>query len=316
MPKILVVEDSITQATQIRFVLEEAGYECTLSNDGVKALESLEADLPDVVLTDLRMPNMDGLELVEQIRQRYETVPVILMTNDGTESIAFEALQKGAASYIPKQFLDRSLLTTIRGIVDLLQADKSKRRVLDSLVETRSRFVLSNDQQLVPALVQHIEDELRAFNYSDETGLFQLSMAVTEATMNAMDHGNLELSSALRTDSESYAKLRKERCQTPPYKDRRINLVADFSTETVSITVKDEGRGFDPSTIPDPTDPENLMRENGRGLMLIYNFMDEVQHNAIGNEITMVKHRRPKSVEEPDELSADADTSQEPGCSA
>lgn len=314
MPKILVVEDSVTQATQIRFVLEEAGYECKVSSDGVKALESLEVDLPDVVLTDLRMPNMDGLELVEQVRQRYETVPVILMTNDGTESIAFEALQKGAASYIPKQFLDRSLLTTIRGIVDLLQADKSKQRVLKSLVETRSRFVLSNDQQLVPALVQHIEDELRAFNYSDETGLFQLSMAVTEATMNAMDHGNLELSSSLRTDSDAYAQLRKERCQTPPYKDRRVSLVADFSPQTVSITVKDDGRGFDPSTIPDPTDPENLMRENGRGLMLIYSFMDEVQHNEIGNEITMIKHRSPTGAD--GKVSADADASRDSGCSA
>lgn len=313
MPKILVVEDSITQATQIRFMLEEAGYECEVSSDGVKALERLELDLPDVVLTDLRMPNMDGLELVEQVRQRYETVPVILMTNDGTESIAFEALQKGAASYIPKQFLDRSLLTTIRGIVDLLQADKSKRRVLGSLVETRSRFVLTNDQQLVPALVQHIEDELRAFNYSDETGLFQLSMAITEATMNAMDHGNLELSSSLRTDSEAYAKLRKERCQTPPYKDRRVSLVADFSPEAVTITVTDEGRGFDPSTIPDPTDPENLMRENGRGLMLIYSFMDDVRHNEIGNEITMIKHRPAASAEKPH---ADADASHDPGCNA
>ena len=207
----------------------------------------------------------------------------------------------------PRQI--RKLMTNPDGIADLLQAQRSKQRVLASLVETRSRFLLRNDPHLVPALVQHIEEELRAFNYGDETGVFQLSMAITEATINAMEHGNLELSSALREDSEAYAKLRKERGQIAPYSERRVSLIADFSPDAVSITVSDEGQGFDPSSIPDPTDPENLMRENGRGLMLIYSFMDEVHHNAQGNEITMVKHRQQEATadEEPPPAETAAD---------
>jgi CheY-like chemotaxis protein/anti-sigma regulatory factor (Ser/Thr protein kinase) len=310
MFKILVVEDSVTQATQIRFMLEEAGYACRLASDGVEALEQLQTAPPDIVLTDLRMPNMDGLELVGRVRAEYQSIPVLLMTNDGTEAIAYEALQKGAASYIPKQFLESSLLTTIQGIADLLQAHRSKQRVLASLVETRSRFLLHNDPQLVPALVQHIEEELRAFNYGDETGVFQLSMAITEATINAMDHGNLELSSSLRSDSEAYATLRQERRRTAPYCERRVGLIADFTSEAVSITVSDEGQGFDPACIPDPTDPENLMRENGRGLMLIYSFMDEVHHNDRGNEITMVKHRHQEAV--PDDEAPPAERTADP----
>ena len=55
--------------------------------------------------------------------------------------------------------------------------------------------------------------------------------------------------------------------------------------------VRDEGLGFDPSLLPDPTDPANLGKVSGRGLLLIQTFMDHVEHNATGNEITMVKRR-------------------------
>lgn len=298
MTRILIVEDSPTQATQIRFLIEEAGYDAVVAEDGLAALESLANQPCDIVLTDLHMPNMNGLQLVEEVRNRYETIPVILITNDGTETIAAQALQKGAASYIPKRYLDSTLLSTLKGIVEMQDAAKSRQHILNTLVESRSKYILGNNQELVAVLVQHLETELRTFDFGDETGLFQISMALTEAVLNAMDHGNLELSSALRCDAEAYQKLRDERCSTPPYESRRVALSVELTAEKIKLVVADEGKGFDPSTIPDPTDPENLMRENGRGLMLIYSFMDEIHHNETGNEITMIKHRRAPAAEE------------------
>jgi len=59
----------------------------------------------------------------------------------------------------------------------------------------------------------------------------------------------------------------------------------------VTFIVRDEGPGFDPSALPDPTDPENLLKPCGRGVMLIRTFMDQVNFSAKGNEITMVKRR-------------------------
>ncbi len=291
MTRILIAEDSPTQATQIRIMLEDAGYEAVTAEDGLKALEEIEKQTCDLVLTDLHMPNMNGLQLVEELRRRYESIPVILITHDGTETIAAEALQKGAASYIPKRYMATTLLPTIRLIVEQLEAQKSRQQILNTLVESRSKFVLGNSQDLVPTLVQHLETELRTFDYGDETGLFQVSMGLTEAVLNAMDHGNLELSSELRADHDAYMELRKQRCETPPYKDRRVTLTMELTTDEIKMVVADEGPGFDPSIIPDPTDPENLMRENGRGLMLIFSFMDEVRHNESGNEITMIKRR-------------------------
>src|SRR5439155_21916260 len=76
-----------------------------------------------------------------------------------------------------------------------------------------------------------------------------------------------------------------------PCRARPVHIVASVSPAKASYLIRDEGKGFDPSILPDPTDPANLEKPSGRGLLLIRTFMDEVNHNAVGNEITMTKRR-------------------------
>ena len=105
-----------------------------------------------------------------------------------------------------------------------------------------------------------------------------------------MFHGNLELSSSLKeTDEKVYYSLAKERVVQSPYRERRVRVAARLNREEAVFTILDDGPGFDPSTLPDPTDPSNLGKVSGRGLLLIQTFMDRVEHNYRGNEITMVK---------------------------
>jgi anti-sigma regulatory factor (Ser/Thr protein kinase) len=82
-----------------------------------------------------------------------------------------------------------------------------------------------------------------------------------------------------------------ERRVDPNYRNRRVHVTARESPAEAVYVIRDEGPGFDPSKLPDPTDPSNLVRVSGRGLLLIRTFMDEVHHNEIGNEITMTKRR-------------------------
>src|SRR5687767_902274 len=107
MTRILVAEDSGTQAAEIRQLLEGAGYEVQLAVDGRQALEEIERQPPDLVLTDLDMPYVSGLQLVESVRDRHPGLPVVLMTAFGTDETAIEALEQGAASYVPKRNLAR-----------------------------------------------------------------------------------------------------------------------------------------------------------------------------------------------------------------
>ena len=111
-----------------------------------------------------------------------------------------------------------------------------------------------------------------------------------EAVTNAMFHGNLEVSSELRKKSPAdYQRLADERRRQEPYSRRRVHITASESRDRIIYAVRDEGPGFDPSILPDPTLPENMLRVSGRGVLLIRTFMDRVEYNATGNQITMSK---------------------------
>src|SRR5204863_2609962 len=92
-------------------------------------------------------------------------------------------------------------------------------------------------------------------------------------------------------DGNGYHDLMKARRSREPYCSRRVHLTALESRAQVVYIIRDEGPGFDPSLLPDPTDPANLEKASGRGLLLVRTFMDEVAFNESGNQITIVKRR-------------------------
>ena len=298
MTTILLAEDSPTQAALIEIQLVEAGYEVTRFPDGAEAWESIQQQQPDLVLTDLNMPEMNGLELVEAIHDRFPILPVILVTADGTEDLAVRALQAGAASYIPKDALSRDLIPTMEDVLDLVMTRTSQDRLLSSIVEQETVYELENCHNIAAAMVRQVEEELENLRLCDSAGVFRVSLAFKEALANAIDHGNLELDSEMRdVDDAAYRELGETRRNEAPYADRQVRVSCTFDSDRLQFRITDEGPGFDPSIIPDPTDPENMTRAHGRGLMLIQSFMDEVVHNETGNEITMVKYRELVSVD-------------------
>jgi anti-sigma regulatory factor (Ser/Thr protein kinase) len=239
---------------------------------------------------------MDGLELVEYMRMHHSNVPVVLMTANGSEQAAVNALRAGALSYVPKKNLKTDLCDAMYVVLGAVEANRYREQSRLLLEAKESRFVLGYEKDGCSALVSYFQSNLALFNFCDETGLFQVSTALTEALNNAIDHGNLELDSTLRENGgNAYAKQRQERALQPPYCDRRVNVIEHLTPVRATYIVRDEGSGFDLSTVPDPTNPENLLRASGRGLMLIRTFMDEVSFNDVGNEITMVKNHCGKS---------------------
>jgi CheY-like chemotaxis protein/anti-sigma regulatory factor (Ser/Thr protein kinase) len=293
MTRVLVVEDSPTQASELRFLLEDAGLEVEIATDGVAALEALAARVPQIIVTDLQMPRMDGLALVEAVRGQYPSVPVVLITAHGSEEIAAQALRAGAASYVPKRYLGRDLAPVVRQIVAMSAPDPSRERVIESLDETRCRFTLANDGSLVAPLIRRLEAIVHEMSLCDQTEVIRLAVALREAIVNAIDHGNLELNSDLRQDDESiYHRLGDERRQLSPYRDRKVRIDAAVTRTEATFTIRDDGPGFDPKTLPDPTDPEQLCRIGGRGLLLIRALTDDVSFNPTGNAITLVKRRQ------------------------
>jgi CheY-like chemotaxis protein len=302
MATVLVVDDSAVDRHRAGGLLEKrpglteqekrTGITAVYASNGHEALGLLQQGLPDLVLTDLQMPEMNGLELVEQVRASYPSVPVILMTAHGSEDIAALALQRGAAGYVPKRNLARDLLETVENTLALTHAAREQERILECLTNAESHFLLQNDPALIAPLVGYLQSNLARVRLCDEVGTLRVTVALREALVNAMEHGNLEVPSNLKEeDDRAYQQMREERRRQSPYRERRVHITARETPAEAVYVIRDEGPGFNPDSLPDPTDPANLEKASGRGLLLIRTFMDRVGHNPKGNEITLVKRR-------------------------
>src|SRR5947209_7430250 len=290
MTRILVVDDHRSQAEEFGELLRNAGCDVTLAGNGREAMDFLRLGLPDIVLTDLEMPVMDGLELVQAIRRDYPALPVILMTAMGSEGVAAKALHLGAASYVRKRSLAQEVVRTVGSVLAVARALAHQERALDCLTDGQFGFVLDNDPDQVPPLLGYLEQVASLLHPRDRTERIRVGIALNEALLNAIQHGNLELDSELRQEhEEAFWDLGKERRRQPPYQDRRVHVRVTLSRSEAIYVVEDEGPGFDRATVADPTDPANLERIGGRGLMLIRTFMDEVEYNPKGNRITLRK---------------------------
>jgi CheY-like chemotaxis protein/anti-sigma regulatory factor (Ser/Thr protein kinase) len=290
-PTVLVVDDSQLEQRYVAKLLEaHGGWRMTFARNGIEALDVISRDVPAVVLTDMQMPRMDGLTLVEKIREQFPQVPVVLMTGSGSERVAVEALKAGAADYVPKQALAHDLAPVLERVLSVRQAEHRRFRVLAGMTRRSSQFVLENDPSLVPPLVSLFREDLIEVGLCDLTGATRAGVALEEALLNAIYHGNLEVTSDLRQDGdEPFMRLVEQRRAQPPYKDRRVRVTARMSPRRATFLIADQGPGFDISKIPDPTDPENISKASGRGVLLMRTFMNEVRFSPSGNRVTLVK---------------------------
>ena len=292
MTTVLIVDDSAVDQQIAGACVEQTGCGATYAASGLEALAVIEREKPDVVLTDLRMPEMDGLELVRKLASRHPNMPAILMTAYGSEQVAVEALRAGAASYVPKRSLKQDLAEALRAVMVAVEAAQQRDQVRAFLEESQSRFVLGYEPGGPQALISYLQDGLSRLNFCDQSTLLRLATAVTEAITNAIDHGNLELDSKLRdSEDNAYRRLGDERAKQPPYCDRRVRVTATLTPSEARFVIRDEGPRFDSSALPDPTNPENLLKPSGRGIMLMGTFLDEVKYNDRGNEVTLIKRR-------------------------
>jgi len=298
MPTILVVDDSSVDRRLVGGLLEKR-LVCTVkyAANGAEALALMKDPTPDLVVTDLTMPVMNGLELVKALRVDHADLPVVLMTAYGSETLAIEALECGATSYVPKSQLTRRLTKSVDEVLAMVRTARSSKQLLGCLGRAEFSFVLENEAALVDPLVDLVQNVLSGVNLCDFTERLQVGLALKEAVLNALFHGNLEIEtnppeeSPERLLKETDVSWMEERRSQPPYRDRKIHVEVTISPQEARFVVRDDGTGFDPAAVPEPGDPGALEAERGRGLSLMRTFMDEIDYNEIGNEVAMVKRR-------------------------
>jgi CheY-like chemotaxis protein len=298
MPKVLVVDDSkVDRRLVCEFLRKESQWTVEDAANGVEALARMKESAPDLILTDLNMPVMDGLELVTSMRDHHPGVPVILITAYGSETLATEALRRGASSYVPKSQLADRLLDTMDEVLSLAHADRTYEKLISCLARTEFTFLLETDPALIDPLVDLVQQVVTGMDFCDFTGRLRIGIALKEALLNALFHGSLEITPEQMEQVEhkllddSDASLVEQRRSHSSYRDRKIFVDVRILQDEARFVVRDDGRGFDVSSLPDPEAPGALEGEKGRGLSLMRSFMDEVTFNDAGNEVTMVKRR-------------------------
>lgn len=295
MHTVLVVDDSAVDRRLAGGLLERE-FGCTVSyaEDGRAALRVLAERVPDLVLTDLQMPDLNGLELVAAVKADYPHVPVILMTARGSEEIAANALRAGAVSYVPKRRLADDLMATVSRVLRDAVDERVSSRLMHTLESSEAVFVLRNDPVLIRGLVRHLQEVLRCLPLGDETERLRVGVAVEEALENAFYHGNLEVASAPGPAARNGFEERvRGRVMEMPYAARRIHVRAKVDRQEAVFVIRDEGPGFDASRYTSAGIADGDAGA-GRGIVLMRSVMDEVRYNAAGNEVTLVKRRRPE----------------------
>ena len=297
MVRVLILDRSPHEC-QLAENLSERRPEWILSfvSDGREALQAIACELPDVVLTDLNIPGVDGLELLQTIRERFSQIPVVILTVPGSEPMAMQALRSGAASYVAKKSRADQLISVLEMVLAANTRKRHHHQVMENLTLKHVEFVVPNDRRLIPALINYLQEagvRVGVFGEADRT---RIGVALEEALLNALVHGNLEVSSELRLQNNgAYEKLIALRREKVPYCDRKLTINARLTPTEAQFIIRDEGPGFDVSAVPDPTVAENLDKPSGRGLLLMRAFLDEVKHNEQGNEVTLIKRRSPAS---------------------
>ncbi len=301
MPIILLVDDSeVDRQRMAKLLGVDVDWLVSVATNGVEALKLIADTTPDAVVTDLVMPEMDGMQLVAELAESFPELPVVLVAGQDDAQLALKALRQGAASYVPKSELKERLLDTVEQVLAVRDADHYDERIIRITTNTRYRFTLENDLTLIAPLVDRVQAGMIGMQLCSPAQRMHIGIALEEALINAMYHGNLELPIHRLAETrrllheKKRCELVEERRMQPPYKDRKIRVAVDFTRNRAQVVVADEGNGFDVEAALPASGDEIMEGEGQRGVFLIRTFMDEVVFNKDGNELRMtLKDLRP-----------------------
>ncbi|HUE76915.1 MAG TPA: sigma-54 dependent transcriptional regulator [Longimicrobiales bacterium] len=160
--KVLIIDDEPSLRQTVSMILDEEGYEVVVASDGKEGLDKAIEIEPDVVLTDVRMPGMPGLEFLERYRAEGGEALVIVMTAYGSAELAIEAMKKGAYDYVPKPFSADQLVLTLRKAQEREALRREVTRLRDEVtVERRFSGIIAK----APAMKQAVETATKVAKY-------------------------------------------------------------------------------------------------------------------------------------------------------
>ncbi len=296
-PTIAVIDDEEMIRYSLQKKLLKNGYNVISAEKAEEVLYLIKTGEKkiDLIITDIMLRKMDGIELLRHINTLESPIPVLILTAQAHVEDAIRALRYGACDFIRKPFDITEVISVVRGIIRSRQEKQRADTFGQYIVYDKGIYRIGTDISACNVLSYKLTKNLPSAGFCNRTTAENLSLALREAITNAMYHGNLEITSKVREERgiNGFNEEIERRKSMPEYRDRKVTIHNEFTGDYVEFIVEDEGPGFDFRSLPDPRDPENFLRDSGRGLLIIRIHVDEISWNEKGNRIRLRKYRVP-----------------------
>jgi DNA-binding NarL/FixJ family response regulator len=300
MTAILIVDRQPEERARVRDLLAtRTEWRVIDIGDPSRVPQLLEAEPIDLIVAEHGLAG-SGNGMLGELRGEHVRIPVLVLSDSGPDTV--DALMMGAASYVPRSRMARDLVVIVHRLLSLAGCHRRHARLLDGLTATESKFRISgNDLSMIPVLCGYLLDGLEEFGLCTVANRMQIAVAIEEGMTNGIVHGNLEVSSRLREgEAGLYEEEIARRRGSAPYAHRVLTVIGICSRDVATIEIRDEGSGFDPAEVVDPTEPRNIDRPHGRGLYLMRAFADQLRFNESGNAVTLLFRAPAKGAEAAD----------------
>jgi len=274
-PAILIVDDEPDVCSLLEHMLQDAGYRTVVAHDGAEALQLFDAQSFDLMLLDVWMPKMNGMELLAELRKRWMLPKVIVMSADGEPKTVLTAVKEQAYHYITKPFPPDELMVMIADVLETSPAVP-----VIEVVSAQPHWV----ELLVPC-DKPMADRIQGFLDKMETNLSadvrrSVGLAFRELLLNAIEWGG-------RLDP-----------------DKKVRIAYLKLKRLILYRIADPGQGFKleelrHSAMNNPEDDPTLhtvvreeqgLRPGGFGILLAQSMVDELLYNEARNEVVLVKY--------------------------
>jgi DNA-binding response OmpR family regulator len=294
--RILLAEDEDAQRSTFVRQLEQRGHQVAAYGTVLEAGEAVREADADLVWTGLVFADPShggGIELIRAARLHLPAVQILVVSGHTDGGNVLAALRSGADHFLPKPVDTSDFHAVMRRIEAIRAAHRDKVRAWNSFARCDLELRVPADLGVAAAAAALFGKHARSF--LDEPGCRGLQSAVHEILLNSIEHGCLEITREEKLSALSanrYSELIAARRADPALGARsvRARMTAD-GDQGVTITLTDPGPGFDPEALPDPSDPENIFLEGGRGILMARLHVAEMSYEDGGRTAILVARR-------------------------
>lgn len=290
MKSILVIDDEKSIRDMLRAGLTQYGYNFYDAADGNSGIDVYKRTRPDIVLTDVKMPEMSGLELTRTLKGIEYDTDIVIMTGYGSEELVIEALRSGATNYIKKPISFNELFNILDGIILSRERRRKSEVIKDVVVFEKKKLVIDNDISRIWGVINQI-----LFNVPTEVSdaiLEGIRLGLYEVILNAIEHGNLGISYEEKSEAiqeNTYLSLLESRSLQADRRQKRVFIDCTVGHIELSVEIRDQGEGFDFHEFAGPESSNEILRAHGRGIFLASLYFDKLVYEEPGHTVTISK---------------------------